>query len=302
CTLVLDPKQEKLLRKFISSDNQYLLKDAAPPVWRVFNINEDNQSRKYGLSSTSWPAKDTFSLNLDWEESELMELLDVLKKFSKIILNVENINISNPRGPAGLLVLAQLLTLFETPKLSATKKPFGVLISLPDITCSSLESSFTDVKKREQFRNQIEKIEESRYIIRMDIYGLTSNAQKFIWPLVTHFPTKFIGLFYPNMSKIDFLNDVNWIDKFILMLCLDYQKDLIVSLGARTAKGKDLPTCDCLDINTDLSDQDQPSSSCLKVYVIGLTEYLQPNSFDKDDKLLDTSLEVSDDILVFPWP
>ncbi|KAI5187095.1 hypothetical protein NEHOM01_1926, partial [Nematocida homosporus] len=127
----------------------------------------------------------------------------------------------------------------------------------------------------------------------------TSNVQKFIWPLATHFSIKLISLVYPNMTKIDFLNDVNWIDKFILRLELDYQKDLIVSLRARTAKGKDLPTCECLDIDTNFPDQDQPSSSCLKVYVIGLTEYLKSNSFDEDDMILCTSLEVPEDILVF---
>ncbi|KAI5187926.1 hypothetical protein NEHOM01_2450 [Nematocida homosporus] len=302
CTPKLDSEQEKLLQKFISSDNQYLLEDEAPPVWRVFNINEDNQSRKYGLSSTSLPAKHTLSLNLDWEESELMELLDVLKKFSKIILKEKYINISNPRGPAGLLVLAQLLTLFESSELNAMKKPLEILVILTDITCPSLESSFTGAMKREQFRNQIEEIEESRYIISMDIYGLTSNVQEFIWPLATHFPTEFIGLYRSQLDKIDFLNDVNWIDQFALKFELDYEKDLIVSLGARTAKGKDLPFCEWLVINTNRPNQGQPSSSRLKVYVIGLTEYLQPNSFDKDGKLLNTSLEVPDDILVFPWP
>ncbi|KAI5187538.1 hypothetical protein NEHOM01_2253 [Nematocida homosporus] len=111
----------------------------------MIDINKDNQPRKYGLSSTSLQAKDTLSLNLDWEESELMKLLDVLKKFSKIILNVESVEISHPRGPAGLLVLAQLLALFENSELSAMKEPFEVLIILPDITCPSLESSFNNV-------------------------------------------------------------------------------------------------------------------------------------------------------------
>ncbi|KAI5187744.1 hypothetical protein NEHOM01_2338 [Nematocida homosporus] len=116
----------------------------------MFDINEDNQPRKYGLSSTSLQDKDMFSLNLDWEESELTELLDLLKKFSKIILNAENTNISNPCGPAGLLVLSQLLTLFESSELSATKKPLEILISLPDITCPSSVLSFNNVDLQSQ--------------------------------------------------------------------------------------------------------------------------------------------------------
>ncbi|KAI5188043.1 hypothetical protein NEHOM01_2504 [Nematocida homosporus] len=96
----------------------------------MFDINEDNQFRKYGLSSTALQAKDWVYLKLDWEECELMELLDVLKKFSKIMLNAESAEISNPRGPAGLLVLVQLLTLFENSELNATKAPLEILITI----------------------------------------------------------------------------------------------------------------------------------------------------------------------------
>ncbi|KAI5186555.1 hypothetical protein NEHOM01_1541 [Nematocida homosporus] len=298
CTLKLGSEQEMLLRKFISSSNKSISKPI--PVWRVFNINEDNQSRKYGLSSTSLQAKDMFSLNLDWEESELMKLLGILKKFSKIIFNAEKVWLETPYNSAALLVLAQLLTLFESSGLSAMKKPLEVLILLPYRTCPSLESSFNDVKKREQFRNQIEKIEESRYIISMDIYGLTSNVQKFIWPLATHLSISKIDIYRPQLNKIDFLDDVNWIDRFSLKLCLDYQKGLTISLGARTTKGKDLPTCECLAIDTNLPDQDQPSNSPTKICVTGLTEYLQPNSFDEDGRPLNTLLQVSPDISTSP--
>ncbi|KAI5187165.1 hypothetical protein NEHOM01_1974, partial [Nematocida homosporus] len=98
----------------------------------------------------------------------------------------------------------------------------------------------------------------------------------------------------PILIKIDFLNDVNWIDKFILRLHLKYQYQ-----PNRSQKGKDLSTCECLDIDTNLPKRKQPSNSPTKVYVTGCTEYLQPNSFDEDGRLLNTSLQVSDDILVF---
>ncbi|KAI5187225.1 hypothetical protein NEHOM01_2023 [Nematocida homosporus] len=104
------------------------------------------------------------------------------------------------------------------------------------------------------------------------------------------------------MNKIDFLNDVNWRDQFTLILDLDDQKDLTISLGARTAKGKDLPTCDCLtiDTSTNLLNQGQPSSCPPKIYVTGLAEYLGPNSYDKSGKLLGTLLQVSPDISTSP--
>ncbi|KAI5188070.1 hypothetical protein NEHOM01_2515, partial [Nematocida homosporus] len=239
CTLKLDSEQEKLLRKFISGRSNYVFSPA--PVWRMFDINEAKQHKKYGLSGIMPQYDHEVYLKLDWEESELMKLLDVLKKFSTIILNREEVEISYPRGPAGLLVLAQLLTLFENPELNAMKKPLEITISLPNITCPSLESSFNNVDLQCQFRNQIEKIEESRYIIRLeDINGLTSDIQKFIWPLATHLSISYMGIVHPQMNKIDFLNDVNWRDQFTLILDLDDQKDLTISLGARTAKGKDL--------------------------------------------------------------
>ncbi|KAI5187581.1 hypothetical protein NEHOM01_2287 [Nematocida homosporus] len=301
CTLKLDPKQEKLLHKFISRSDQYVLEDETRPVWRMFDINEDNQSRKYGLSGIALQGRDWALLDFDWKESEVMKLLDVLKKFSKFILNTKSIWLQTPYNSAGWLVLSQLLTLFENPELSAMKKPLEILIFLPYRTCPSLESSFNDDKKREQFRNQIKEIEESRYIISMSIHELTSNVQEFIWPLATHLSMSAIGIFLPQMDKIDFLNDVNWIDRFTLKLELDYQKEnTIVSLGARTAKGKDLPTCECLTIKTNLSVRDQPSNSPTKICVTGLTEYLQPNSFDEDGRPLNTLLQVSPDISTSP--
>ncbi|KAI5184270.1 hypothetical protein NEHOM01_0015 [Nematocida homosporus] len=120
----------------------------------MFDINEANQPREYGLSGIALQDKDWVCLNLDWEESELMKLLDVLKKFSKIILNAESVEISNPRGPAGLLVLTQLLTLFENSKLNAMKEPLEILIILPYITCPSLESSFNNVDLQSQDRER----------------------------------------------------------------------------------------------------------------------------------------------------
>ncbi|KAI5185859.1 hypothetical protein NEHOM01_1109 [Nematocida homosporus] len=293
CTPNLNSKEVKLLWKFISNSNEYTTTNEAPPVWRAFNINEDNQPRKYGVFNTSLQYDHKVYLSLDWEESELMELLDVLKKFNQIIFNVEKVWLWYPRGPAGLLVLSQLLTLIQNPELNAMKKPLEITISLPDITCPSLESSFNDVKKREQFRNQIEEIEESRYIIRMSIHGLTSNVQKFIWPLVTHLSISKIDIVYPNMTKIDFLDDVNWINEFVLRLELDYQKDLTISLGARTAKDKDLPFCAYLSIRTNLSNQGQPPSSSAEIHATGLTEYIGPNSFVKNGKTLCTSYWVS---------
>ncbi|KAI5187521.1 hypothetical protein NEHOM01_2240 [Nematocida homosporus] len=261
----------------------------------MFDINEANQPRRYGLSGIALQGGDWAYLTLDWEESELMKLLDVLKKFSKFILNVESVEISYPRGPAGLLVLAQLLTLFENPELNATKEPLNITIYLRHIaSCPSLESSFNNVDLQNQFRNQIEKIEESRYIIRLkDISGLTSDIQKFIWPLATHLSISYMGIVHPQMDKIDFLNDVNWIDQFILALDLDYQKDLTISLGARTAKGIGLPFCGCISIHTNIPDHGQPSSRPPKICLTGLTEYLGPNSYDKSGKLLGTLVWVS---------
>ncbi|KAI5187779.1 hypothetical protein NEHOM01_2360, partial [Nematocida homosporus] len=134
----------------------------------------------------------------------------------------------------------------------------------------------------------------------LSIYELTTVIKKFIWPLVTHFPTKYLGLYYPIMDKIDFLDDVNWIDQFTLSLELDYQKDTIVSLGARTAKGKDLPTCECLNICTNHPYPNTPleSINLSKIYVVNLDGYLQPKFSNETDKVLTTKITLSAVVLV----
>ncbi|KAI5186262.1 hypothetical protein NEHOM01_1351 [Nematocida homosporus] len=298
CTLKLDSEQETLLRKFISGGVKYVLEEETHPVWRMFDINRANQSNKYGLSGTGPEDDYSVFLDLDWKENELMKLLDVLKKFSQITLDADRVEILNPRGPAGLLVLAQLLTLFETPGSNATKSPFKLTITLEYTPCPFSVLSFNDVDLQSQFRDQIEKIEESRYIVELFLDNLTSDIQKFIWPLVTHLSITKLGLVRPLMDKIDFLNDVNWRDRFTLMLNLDYQKDSIVSLGGRTAKGKDLPTCAYLFVHTNFPNQHKKRTNCPRVYVLNLDGYLQPHSSDKKDKLLTTSVSLTVDVLL----
>ncbi|KAI5188095.1 hypothetical protein NEHOM01_2527, partial [Nematocida homosporus] len=300
CTLKLNSKEEKLLQKFLSISNNRIATYKPLPVWKMFDINRANQPQKYGLSATALHAKDMFLQRLDWKESELMGVLDVLKKFSKIILNVEKVWLWYPCNSAGWLVLAQLLTLLENSELSARMKPLEILITLPNITCPSSVLSFNNVDLQTQFRKQIEKIEKSRYIITMDSHMLTSNVQEFIWPLVTHLSISRIDLIHPIITKIDFFDDVNWVDHFSLKIHLDYKEDTIVSLGARTAKGKVLPTCEYLNICTNYPYPNTPleSTSTSKIYVVNLDGYLQPKSSNEKDKFLTTNLLLTADVLV----
>ncbi|KAI5187833.1 hypothetical protein NEHOM01_2397 [Nematocida homosporus] len=136
----------------------------------------------------------------------------------------------------------------------------------------------------------------------MSITEPTSDMQKFIWPLATHLPISYLEISSPQLDKIDFLNDVNWIDRFTLILYIDYQASITINLGERTTKGKDFPSCASLCIDTEPRDQGQEPINCLGVRVTNLAKYLQPNSSDKDDKLLNTETKLTDDILVLQYP
>ncbi|KAI5188024.1 hypothetical protein NEHOM01_2496, partial [Nematocida homosporus] len=291
CTIDLTDEQGRLLKKLQKSSSC----EASVAVWRLFDVNEVNNPRKYELSITTPKHDDMLSLSLHWDESELLDLLGALKKISKISLNVKSIEIRCMRAPASLFVLAQLLTMFENPTLSAMNSPFEIWIEAMCRDIPSSVPSFDNAIKRRRFRKQIEKIDRSRYIINLTVNGLTTAIKKFVWPLVTHFPTSLIDLYYPNMDKIDFLDDVNWIDQFTLGLELDYQKDTIVSLGARTAKGKVLPTCKYLTI---ITRQVPESTNFSKVYVVNLDGYLQPKSSNETDNVLTTKILLSIDVLV----
>ncbi|KAI5187318.1 hypothetical protein NEHOM01_2091 [Nematocida homosporus] len=266
----------------------------------VYLLNERNENKLLQSSPERNESEQSklLLLSLERNENELMVLLDALKKLSKIILDVENVRIWASRRFTGWLALSQLLRLFEKSDLNSTKNPLKIYVRSAKQATSLEERSFENVKEQDQFRDQITKIDKSRYILDLHFHQLTSNVQKFIWPLATHFSISNIDLIHPIITKIDFLDDVNWIDQFNLKIHLDYKEDTILSLGARTAKDKDLPTCKHLSITTNFSYKDQDSLNGLKVYVDNLDGYLQPKSSNKEDNVLTTKVTMSFSVLI----
>ncbi|KAI5186079.1 hypothetical protein NEHOM01_1261 [Nematocida homosporus] len=291
----LDSEQQTLLEEFLSESSI---------CWALFDLDNVDNSKLHVLSNTTTlQFRDGIDFSLAWEEDRLKTLLHILNKLSKIELNANKVNLRDIRNPTALLVASQLLKLFEKSRLNANQGPITICMCLDLYSPSSslAEQPFNGVAQQEQFRSEIESIEESRYILELQIKNLTSDMQKLIWPLATHLSVLHMDIDCSLVDETNFLDDVNWRDQFTLTIGMSCHNGVIVNLGTRTAKGKDLPICKHLTITSDFSYEYEDSWDDVvypKVYVVNLDGYLQPKSFDTADQVLTTEVTLSIEVLV----
>ncbi|KAI5185809.1 hypothetical protein NEHOM01_1086 [Nematocida homosporus] len=253
------------------------------------------------LTDKSEQHKDKIAWIVEWPTSELNVLLLALRLHSKININVKRIDVYELQDSDPLLVLLELLALFEDPIHSFQTDIYLCMKFDEDSSCTDSVMTSDDLAKCQQVQERIKQLDKSRGSVELYLNKLTSRMQKSIWPLVTHFLVAKIDIVHPRLNKIDFLDNVNWKDGYTLRILLTGEKDTVIRLGGKTTKDKALPVCSSLSIITELSHAagNPPILiDYLKTYVINLDGYLQPLSVDMPAEILTKKVTFSIDILL----
>ncbi|KAI5187317.1 hypothetical protein NEHOM01_2090 [Nematocida homosporus] len=295
---MLNKDEEALLAAFLVPDG--LPNTSSPNVFKsCFTVKRSLMTKQYELASHN--KQDAYELLLpsNWPDRTLTDLLSILKRFSKIKIQIASIVLENFWIDLSKHIIFQLLQILESP-IAAAVYDFKIIINpIPEKPFNPLK---VNIVRLDDCDNTGALINWSQYRAKVMIQSLTKNTKELIWPLLTRLPVGHLSLNLPQIQTIDFLNDVNWVENYSLFIVIQ-RPNTIINLPLINNSGNATPAYSHLSIKTESSmainsTAQQAQVAYPNIFVLNLDNYLRPKTLENNDSVTVSKITLSFDVFL----